>query len=121
MDGAYDAESSTDHRWLLLCQGEVAWGEVAVDRSGPRGRLGACRVGWRGCRGRGLEELPAAAGEVALEAAQRFAAGLAFGLLACEVGGGLGIGSALADGEAVQRAVELAVAAAVEAVAVGSP
>ena len=48
----------------------------------------------------------------------RFAAGLAFGLLAGEVGGGLGVQAALGDGEAVQRAVELAVAAAVEAVAV---
>ena len=44
-----------------------------------------------GGRGVGLEELPDAAGEVALEAAQRFAAGLAFGLLAGEVGGGLGV------------------------------
>ena len=92
-----------------------------MDRSGPDGRVGACRVGGRGCGGWWLEEFPDASGEVALEAAQRFAAGLAFGLLAREVGGGLGVETALADGEAVQRAVELAVAAAVEAVAVGSP
>jgi hypothetical protein len=38
-----------------------------------------------------------------------------------EVVGGLGIETALADSDAVQRAVELAVAAAVEAVSLGSP
>ena len=65
----------------------------------------------------GLEEVPDAAGEVAFEAAQRFAAGFAFGLFAGEVGGGFGVEAAFADGEAVQGAVELAVAAAVEAVA----
>ena len=69
----------------------------------------------------GWRSVPDAAGEVALEAADRFAAGLAFGLLAGEVGGGVGVQAALGDGEAVQRAVELAVAAVVEAVAVGSP
>src|SRR3954451_10538175 len=99
---------------LLLCQGQAAVGDVAVDRHGDR-VAGFEEVWWR------LEESPDAAGEVALEAAQGFAAGLAFGLLAREVGGGLGIETALADGEAVQRAVELAVAAAVEAVAVGAP
>jgi hypothetical protein len=56
---------------------------------------------------------------VAFEAAQRFAAALALGLFACEVGGGVGIEAAFGDGEAVQRAVELAVAAAVEAMAGG--
>jgi hypothetical protein len=64
--------------------------------------------------------VPDAAGEVALEAADGFAARLAVGLLAIEVGGGLGIEAAFGDGQAVQRAVELAVAAAVEAVALGS-
>jgi len=64
--------------------------------------------------------VPDAAGEVALEAADRFAAGLALGLPAREVGGGLGVQAPLADGEAMQRAVELAVAATIEAVAVGS-
>src|SRR4051795_4068906 len=97
---------------LLLCQGEAAVGDVAVDRHGRGG------AGFEGTRGR-LQELPDAAGEVALGAAQGFAAGLAVGLLAREVGGGWGRG-ALSDGEAVQRAVELAVAAAVEAVAVGA-
>jgi hypothetical protein len=37
------------------------------------------------------EQVPDAAGEVALEAAQRFAAALALGLLAREVGGRLGV------------------------------
>src|SRR3954447_22739133 len=64
---------------LLLCQGEAAVGDVAVDRHGRGG------AGFEGTRGR-LQELPEAAGEVALEAAQGFAAGLAVGLLAREVG-----------------------------------
>jgi hypothetical protein len=63
-----------------------------------------------------LKESEDAAGEVAFEAAQRFAATLAVGLLASEVGGGVGVQAAFGDGEAVQRAVELAVAAAIEAV-----
>ena len=83
-------------------------------------RYGDREAGLEGVAG-ALEELPDAAGEVALEAAQGFAAGLAVGLLASEVGGGVGVQAALGDGEAVQRAVELAVAAAVEAVAVGAP
>ena len=84
-------------------------------------RRGAARsAGGDGGRGVGLEEVPDAAGEVALEAADGFAAGLAFGLAAGEVGGALGVQAALGDGEAVQRAVELAVAAVVEAVALGS-
>ncbi len=56
-----------------------------------------------------------------LEAAQGFAAALAFGLLAREVGRRLGVQATLGDREAMQGAVELAVAAAVEAVAVGAP
>jgi hypothetical protein len=67
-----------------------------------------------------LQQSPDAAGEVAFEAAQRFAAALAFGLLAREVGGGVGVQAAVGDGEAVQRAVERAVAAAVEAVPGGA-
>src|SRR3954465_5803165 len=98
---------------LLLCQGEAAVGDVAVDRHGRGG------AGFEGTRGR-LQELPDAAGEVALEAAQGFAAGLAVGLLAREVGGGGGVEGSLGGGEAVQGAVELAVAAGVEAVAVGA-
>jgi hypothetical protein len=100
---------------LLLCQVEAADRRVAVDCDAA---VGAGCAGGDGGRGVGLEQVPDAAGEVALEAADRFAAGLAFGLLAGEVGDGLGIQSALGDRESVQRAVELAVAAAVEAVAV---
>ena len=50
---------------------------------------------------RRLEEVPDAAGGVAFEAVQRFVA-------------------AFADGQAVQRAVQLAVAAVIEAVAIGA-
>jgi len=79
----------------------------------PRDVTWAAGVGWR------LQQPPDAAGEVAFEAAQRFASAFAFGLLACEVGGGVGVQAAFGDGEAVQGTVELAVATAVEAVADG--
>src|SRR3954451_23727756 len=72
------------------------------------------RTGWGG-----LEEMPDAAGEVALEAADCFAGGLAFGAFAVEVGAGLGVAAGASDGDAVDGGVDLAVAAAVEAVAVG--
>src|SRR3954464_12311937 len=72
------------------------------------------RTGWGG-----LEEMPDAAGEGALEAADCFAGGLAFGAFAIEVGAGLGVAAGAGDGDAVDRGVDLAVAAAVEAVAVG--
>jgi hypothetical protein len=71
--------------------------------------------GWGGW----LEEVPDAAGEVAFEAADRFAVGLAFGGLAGDVGLCLGVAAGAGDGDAVDRCVDLAVAAAVEAVAVG--
>ena len=80
-----------------------------------------CQAERDGDVGGAVQEVPDAADEVALEAAQRFAAGLAFGLLAREVGGGLGVVAGLGERESVERAVELAVAAAVEAVAVGAP
>src|SRR5204863_2088585 len=96
-------------RMLLLCQVEGAGRRVAVDRDAARAALGS--AGGDGGRRVGLEQVPDAAGEVALEAADRFAAGLAFGLLAREVGVGLGVPPALGDREPVQRAVELAVAA----------
>jgi hypothetical protein len=54
---------------------------------------------------------------LAFEAADRFAAALAFGLFAFEAGAGGGVDAALSDGDAVESAVELAVAAAVESVA----
>jgi len=56
-----------------------------------------------------------AAREVALEAAQRFPAAFALGLFAREVAGGLRVEAGFADREAVQGAVELAVAAVVQA------
>ena len=64
----------------------------------------------------GLEEVPDAAGEVSFEAAHGFAVGFAFGLFAVEVGGGVGVVEAFAEREAVEGGVDLAVAAAVEAV-----
>jgi len=69
--------------------------------------------------GGGLEEVPDAACEVAFEAAERFAVGLAFGGLASDVGLGLGVAAGAGDGDAMDRRVGLAVTASVEAVAVG--
>ena len=54
---------------------------------------------------------------MAFEAAECFAAAFAFGLFALEVGARWRVDAALGDGDAVEGAVELAVAAAVEAVA----
>jgi hypothetical protein len=51
--------------------------------------------------GRGVQQPPDGAGEVALEAPDGFAAALAFGLFAREIGGGLRVEAALGDGEAV--------------------
>jgi hypothetical protein len=68
-----------------------------------------------------LEQVPDAAGEVAFEASQRFAVGLAFGAFAFEVGLGFAVAACAGERDAVQRGVELAVAAAVQAVAVGAP
>jgi hypothetical protein len=56
---------------------------------------------------------------VALEAAERFLARLSLGSFAFEVGGGVGVPVGFVDREAVQRAVELSIAAAVQAVAGG--
>ena len=57
------------------------------------------------------------AGELSFEAADGFAACFAFGLFALEVGACWWVDAALGDRDAVEGAVELAVAAAVEAVA----
>jgi hypothetical protein len=57
---------------------------------------------------------------VAFEAAQRLFAALAFELLARQVGASRFVKAGLADRDAMEREVELAVAAAVEAVAVGA-
>ena len=70
---------------------EPAVGRVAVDRDradGRRGRRWRCRGAGR--RGR-LQETEDAASDVSLEAAQRFAAALAFGSLARDVGGCRGV------------------------------
>src|SRR4051794_10576013 len=56
-------------------------------------------------------------GEVALEGAARFAGCLAFGDLSGEEGLGGRVVALLDDGDAVERGVELAVAAAVQPVA----
>jgi hypothetical protein len=55
--------------------------------------------------------------ELAFEAADRLATALAFGLLAFQVGASGGMDARLGDRDPVQRAVELAVGAAVEPVA----
>jgi hypothetical protein len=60
------------------------------------------------------------ADEVAFEAADRFALGLASCSLFGDVERGLGVVAESAEGEHVDRVVELAVAAAVQAVAVGA-
>jgi hypothetical protein len=65
------------------------------------------------------QQLPDAAGEVALEATDRLAVRLALGLLACDELHGLGVTAGAGDSHAVDRCVDLAVAAAVEAVPVG--
>src|SRR5512133_1699908 len=80
-----------------------------------------CCGGGRGGGVGGLEEVPDAAGEVALEAPERFAVGLALGAFAGEVVARVGVAAGAGDGDAVDRGVELAVAAAVQAVAVGVP
>jgi hypothetical protein len=67
----------------------------------------------------GLEGVPFAGGEVAFEALDGFPVGLAFGGLVGDVDLGLGVAAAACDGDAVDGRVELAVAAAVEVVAVG--
>src|SRR3954453_18559975 len=66
-----------------------------------------------------LEQVPDAAGEVALEAADGFFGAFAFGAFAGDVVLGLGVAAQARDGDAVDGGVDLAVAAAVEAVAVG--
>jgi len=63
--------------------------------------------------------VPDAAGEVALEATDRVAVGFAFGAFAVDVYAGLGMAAGARDRDAVDGGVDLAVAAAVEAVAVG--
>jgi hypothetical protein len=60
------------------------------------------------------------AGEVALDAAADFPVGLAFGTAVLDVGDGRWVAAHAGDGDGVDGAVELAVAEAVEPVAVGA-
>ena len=59
------------------------------------------------------------AGEVALEAADGFAGGLAFGAAAGDVVRVCGVAAGAGDDDAVKRGVDLAVAALVEALSLG--
>ena len=82
-------------RSILLCQEVHGWGGV-----GP-----------------GVEASVEDVGEVAFECASGFSGCLAFGGLSGEEGFRGGVVSLLDDGDAVERGVELSVAAAVESVA----
>jgi hypothetical protein len=64
-------------------------------------------------------QLPDAAGEVALEAPDRFAVGLALGLLGRDELDRLLMAAGAGDSDAVDRRVDLAVAAAIETMPVG--
>ena len=66
-----------------------------------------------------LEQVPDAPGEVALEAADGLFGALAFGAFAGDVVLRLGVAAQAGDGHAMYRGVDLAVAAAVQSVAVG--
>ena len=63
--------------------------------------------------------MPDASGEVALEAANGFLGALAFGAFARDVVLGFGVAAQAGDGDAVDGRVDLAVATAVESMAVG--
>ena len=65
--------------------------------------------------------MPDAAGEVALETADRFAVGPAFALLAREELDRLRVTARASDGDAVDGGVDLAAAAAIKPVAIGAP
>src|SRR6476469_1932767 len=84
-----------------------------------RGQLASLSVdGGHGYLSFGIDQqLPDSACEVALEATQGFDSGLALGLLLGEELSRWGMAAALGDGDAVKGAVELTVAAAIEAVA----
>ena len=66
-----------------------------------------------------MQQVPDAAGVVAFEAAEGFAVGLAFFAFAGDVGLRFGVAAEPRDRDAVDGGVDLAVAAAVGAVAVG--
>src|SRR5690242_3873974 len=86
-------------------------GGVADDGFGGSASAGA------GVFGVGLEEFPEGGGDLAFEAAERFFGGFAFGEFALVVVAGGWMPADLGDRDAVQDGVELAVAAAVQAVA----
>jgi hypothetical protein len=67
----------------------------------------------------GWSKAPDAAGEVALEAADGLADALAFLAFAVEAGLCLGVAAGAGDGDAMHGCVDLAVPAAIEAMAVG--
>ena len=104
--------------WLAICgnssgAGHQAWGARHFDCVGMWvGRPRRWRSG-------GVEDSPDVAGEVTLEAADRFSLALAFGVLALEVGASGRVGACAGEGDDVDRAVQLAVAAAVQPVALG--
>src|SRR5690242_14718577 len=75
-------------------------------------------VSWTG-RGGVEEEVPDAAGEVPFEAADGFLGALALRAFAGDVVLGLGMAAQAGDGDAVDGGVDLAVAAAIQSVAVG--
>src|SRR3954471_21042008 len=96
----------------------------ASDRSGAAGegddRIARSRAG--GLRQQvGDEGVVELAGDVALEAADDLGLGLAFGGAPRGVSAGAFAVAQATDGDHVQRAVGVAVAAVVEAVAVGAP
>ena len=68
---------------------------------------------WERFFGPGVEPAVEDVGEVAFEGSSGFARGFAFGDFASEVWLGVGVVALLDDGDAVERGVELAVAAAV--------
>jgi hypothetical protein len=84
-----------------------------------------CRVKWFGGHSGGwvmlLEGAEYLAGDDPLEASFGLPEGLAFGESASDVGAGGGVGAAAGQRDRVQGPVELAVAAPVEAMAIGQP
>ena len=97
--------------WVRAGPGSTGTGQVDLSRA--RVTL-LCLSSRRGCV---LEESVEVAGEVAFEAADRFATSLAFLDATLDVGDRRGVGAASGDEDHVQCAIELPVAAAVEAVA----
>src|SRR3954451_13441802 len=99
-------------RWayVALCQ-------AAERRGAPQGRRGSSVV-LGGSEGEDAKE---PAGEVALERAQRLAQRLAGGHASRDVVAGRLVDADLGDGDDVQRAVQPAVAGAVETVALLAP